>query len=389
MPVKPSYLDVEILKQVDWESLVNAYKKDSKEIYCLNKSSRVCADAYNLLLYVRAFTRVYVDVFANKYKKEHPDMEFIIAGSTNVTSDYDVTVVGPRSYHFVKEIMHGFYKEFHKQLPLVADTNLYIAPAFLYNSKYSRNYPSWLKRTCISDKAESVTQQTSTCFPLPASPIAIAQDRAVVRKKWNMIREHQTPLSSSQIMERYNKLISIGRKLDKFFYTSHKHSTKSKSSASTSALTEQEFWKLITSANQTSMESYHAISTVIIIVAEIQMKKDIKDLRPEHYMIAAMENYVDLLIHMGPSPSTSSPMMYVKTSKYVYRIIYCLERARTLSTSPTNPQAMFSQSQTSFVDYIVSQRGNPEFKPSHAHTNKMKKIHSTLSSYFEPKFNKL
>lgn len=382
MPVKPSHLDVEILKQVDWESLVSAYKKNSKEIYCLSKSSKVCADAYNLLLYVRAFTRVYVDVFANKYKQDHPDMEFIIAGSTNVTSDYDVTVVGPRSYHFVKEIMHGFYKEFHKQLPLVADTNLYIAPAFLYNSKYSRNYPSWFKHTCISEKEESTTKQTSTCFPLPVSPVALAQDRAVVHKKWKMIREHQTPLSSTQIMERYNKLISMGKKLDKFFYTTHKHSNKKKTS--TSPMTEEEFWRLITSANQTSMESYHALSTIIVVVAEIQMKKDIKELRAEHYMIAAMENYVDLNIHMGPD-SVHSPLMYVKTSKYVYRIIYCLEKARMLSTEPSNPQSLFSQGQTSFVDYIVTQRGNVEFKLSPTHVNKMKKIHSTLSSYFEPK----
>ena len=62
------------------------------------------------------------------------DNEYFAAGSTNITSDYDLAITGPNA----NEIMWGMFKKFLKQygeaLPYAFDTNLYSSPLYIHTT---------------------------------------------------------------------------------------------------------------------------------------------------------------------------------------------------------------------------------------------------------------
>ena len=62
------------------------------------------------------------------------DNEYFAAGSTNITSDYDLAITGPDA----NEIMWGMFKKFLKQygeaLPYAFDTNLYSSPLYIHTT---------------------------------------------------------------------------------------------------------------------------------------------------------------------------------------------------------------------------------------------------------------
>ena len=85
----------------------------------------------NHLLYIRALSRVLVDVETydwNRHKPPALQIELVVAGTNNITSDYDVTMVGPQASVLSTTIMAKFHAETGKDLAVYADTNLYCLP---------------------------------------------------------------------------------------------------------------------------------------------------------------------------------------------------------------------------------------------------------------------
>jgi hypothetical protein len=67
-----------------------------------------------------------------KVSSDNPNIEniekkhfFVAAGSTNVTSDYDVTISGPYCSQIIKHMFEIYRKQFDTVLPIGFDTNLY------------------------------------------------------------------------------------------------------------------------------------------------------------------------------------------------------------------------------------------------------------------------
>ena len=56
---------------------------------------------------------------------------FIEAGSTNVTSDYDITISGPYCSQVIKHMFEIYYNQFQTVLPVGFDSNLYPGTASL------------------------------------------------------------------------------------------------------------------------------------------------------------------------------------------------------------------------------------------------------------------
>lgn len=122
--VNPSNLDEFILKNVNWEQLTEIHNenKEAKTISIENVELNV----KNLLLYIRSYSRVLIDYFTALRKKETDPFYMVIAGSTNITSDYDVTFIGKGSSLVCEQIIMSFYNSMGKNLADVADSNIYI-----------------------------------------------------------------------------------------------------------------------------------------------------------------------------------------------------------------------------------------------------------------------
>ena len=95
----------------------------------------------NHLIYIRALSRVFVDLETWAWNKKNPDSRIYImaAGSTNITSDYDVTMAGPRASELAAHINGKFFRDTGHSLSTYADTNLYFNPwVLITNNNFHR-----------------------------------------------------------------------------------------------------------------------------------------------------------------------------------------------------------------------------------------------------------
>jgi len=69
----------------------------------------------------------------------------IIAGSTNITSDYDITINGTHSSSIVENMFQTFYNIFNVTLPFAFDSNLYISSASIPSAIGTRIRPDGQK----------------------------------------------------------------------------------------------------------------------------------------------------------------------------------------------------------------------------------------------------
>ena len=82
----------------------------------------------SLLKSLGSFRKYAIEFLFQIAKKEIPDSDkhfYTAAGSTNVTSDYDLTVSGPYSCLLIEKMFNKFYELFGVVLSIAFDTNLY------------------------------------------------------------------------------------------------------------------------------------------------------------------------------------------------------------------------------------------------------------------------
>jgi hypothetical protein len=120
-------LSQEILKDsAGWEQNRNKYRADPASSMPKSGISRE-----NYMLYVRAMSRVLVDVMTltwNKDLSEEKQVTLLAAGATNITSDYDVSFAGWNASKLAAEIETAFQSQTCYELAAYADTNLYVLP---------------------------------------------------------------------------------------------------------------------------------------------------------------------------------------------------------------------------------------------------------------------
>lgn len=299
-----------------WEDFVNYHNssKTSKEI----DVNGVPLDVKEILNFIRAISRVLIHYHINKYKKEHnPSLRVIVAGSTNITSDYDITCVGKGSTNVCENIITDFRSSTGFNLADIADSNVYIAPAFVIQDNI---YPKWLSFVNVGD---------DIAFPLPNSKIAIEEEILSVLKR-------EVTKEDRDISERYREMIIKGKELESsYYYPDDKKSNDD----------ERHFWKLLHNINFDAIEAYITLSTILSVVVDIQMGKTI-NLEPINYKISAFENIINFKEHSHGN--LLDPSVLLKTSKYVYRIVHCLNKAGVSNDIDLDN-----------LKYIVSERSNP------------------------------
>ncbi|WKK24213.1 hypothetical protein QZH56_00520 [Streptomyces olivoreticuli] len=92
---------------------------------------------------IGAYRKALVDSILHRLRAQHKNLEFMAVGSTNPTSDYDITIGGAGDTDAMKEFHTIFRSNFPAESGLVFDTNLYVAnylPAREYFTASSLQY---------------------------------------------------------------------------------------------------------------------------------------------------------------------------------------------------------------------------------------------------------
>ena len=123
-----------------WEGLSDGYKKSGKEIEpesVADFDNKSKLDKSIILKILGALREYIVDrIFKKAQGKDNEgNNEYFAAGSTNLTSDYDLAVSGPQANEIIWDMFKMFLKHYQQALPRAFDTNLYSSPLYIHTTK--------------------------------------------------------------------------------------------------------------------------------------------------------------------------------------------------------------------------------------------------------------
>ena len=289
-----------------------------------------------ILSYLRSMSKLIIHSSLELYKKrnkiENSDLIITSTGSDNPTSDYDFSVFGRGSAELIKLIYDSFKETFpSKIIPLSYDSNGYPGPMFLLypvGHRFYKPLPEWIKYYIIQSFGDN-----KQCIPLPISDDAIRKESKAVLDKLSTTKRNVKLISNEhdehdveEYDDKYKKLVESASIIETFLYPSSDEEQIIK--------TEEDYWDYLIKVSQNSIESYHTVSCMITVVIILQMKQiGIRDkISRNNWLIAALENISDLIEHEGIIVDEYGNYMIsddnthiIHTSKYVYRILKCLE----------------------------------------------------------------
>ena len=257
-------------------------------------------------------------------------VRFSALGSTNPTSDYDMTLCGPGAPCIVRHLTQTFEKFTSETMSFAFDSNFYIGPDILTRRYQTKKYADRKIRLWFPDGER---EEYNVAVPVPEGDV-VAREREYILKKLT-----PTHVDDKEgIVGRYMELVKYGKKLDKFAYWN----------ADPVALTKREFFDLLFDMKLVSMEAYHGISTVLVVVYGMQGKvpkmSELRDVLSEgSFENACLENALDFTNHwndyaQGSHDAATDQMMFVKLSKYILRVLTCVEELQK-KTSDNNKRA--------------------------------------------------
>jgi hypothetical protein len=337
--------------EIIWDDLVSKYKKNSKERILIGDTLQTTNE--RLLEFIGAYRKMIIDylftyklnevsneeatrkppqysTFLNgKRLKDAIDMKSL--GSNTITSDYDITLVGPAIPYIISHIVSQITILLDKPSATLFDTNLYGDHAFRMTKSYESLIQNRIKGLSFYAPFGK-TDEFYTIVPIPNTIILLDKEWKIVNEK---LHKKQESLSPEFIIKQYDKIVEDGMILDTIFYKNDEFLPK-KGDDNYKYLQIEHFWDLITGICRNSIESYHTISTILVVVYGIQANK-IKELLgvldARSFLIACIENIADLKHHWNDSDKTD--VVAVKVSKYLQRILFCIYHYQTMTTTQT------------------------------------------------------
>ncbi|RZD42753.1 MAG: hypothetical protein CXT73_02340 [Methanobacteriota archaeon] len=298
--------------------------------------------------------------------------EYFAAGSTNITSDYDVSVSGPDGNEIMWLMFKKFVKKFGSSLPYSFDSNLYSGPLYIHTSengtKISVKPPGLLfprldygsrNFTLVPNNIDDVNEELSwACIKLLSIFETHIKDKhqslenILIRSR--TYKDHLM-LECSNAENKYAELVDFlksqsfnddTKKIIKNYYLQYMSQKvcqnfvyygKSKFSPKDTIgdKEQQNFFYYSNKANYYASEAYYTSSAVNTIVVENQLGHDLElksrspDIRKKIYLTAAIENLGDMYNHMLHEKGNTKRTI-VKYSKYLYRIYYALGKSGNL-----------------------------------------------------------
>jgi hypothetical protein len=304
--------------------------------------------------------------------------EMKVSGSSNLTSDYDITVMGPIPSIFIWHIYSSFIQKFNSVLPLSFDSNLYpgtstfnnvkglfndihIKPEiklinlgnrdnFIIHINYQRRNINvihnllWafcklsksIESTAYSGIIKKLIEQgaliNTKCNKIFCNNYIPPQIKSLLSKK--LLADEK----AVNITKNYYYQCKLGEPLDLLYRKGSKFNVNElKIRNIISITTLAPYINSISGYSSLiswlSSEAYFSAFSVYAIVVSLQMGYHAEDFPAYVWIIAAIENLADLLMHMKhelhkliDTSEKTIKQTYIKYSKYMYRIVYCLNK---------------------------------------------------------------
>lgn len=333
-----------------WISISKSYLDIAKE-----KSFTSIND--KLLQFLGSLRIYYVDLVFNCYNKNN-SCEYISFGSNELTSDYDLTIIGKDAPELTWKIFKFFLDKHNNTLPYVFDTNLYcngyVSNKDLVNSKYIQK---------VDDKISIIRPQTKEEYKISLNfALLKLLDKNILDSKYlqeskKIKNELDTIFKNTKIsgVTKYNKYIQdetkkyylasqYCKKVFKVLYFDKINNSHSERSLQEINFNYSSIIENLCKSCYFSIESYYTPCTTSVIILELQAGKKCF-LTKKDYIISAIENLGDYYIHT----KDNNLQTLMKTSKYLYRIYYSLYKA----TDKNEYNNLFEQ----YKNFIIPLRG--------------------------------
>jgi hypothetical protein len=308
------------------------------KLYYKNKTAKTKKLKYDLTDNdLKLFDQVRIYVIQNKFDcvPKHKQTIYKSFGSTNITSDYDIQIIGYDAYKVLNKLFTDFYLKYKNTLQYAFDTNLYCDGLYLYDNnirkkkykeicKFDNNYfyllpytqydkqhciiMAFVKLLCIKNiKNINELNTNINKYLLLAQKYKDKYD--------NKLKKNIIPFNYNKKHEQTIKMIRCMVNCSKKIYD---------------ILYNKKNGDIIKEACKTlyyAIDAYKTPSTIAVIVYSLQADKKLK-LSKEDYLCALIENIGDLNNHIKHEKKVSTindkKILLVKYSKYIYRMYYCM-----------------------------------------------------------------
>ena len=310
------------------------------------------------------------------------DNEYFAAGSNNITSDYDVSIVGPDANDIMWKMFTVFLDKYKKELPHAFDSNLYSSPLYIYKNKDGETFDrgnirkigddfpavkyGYRNLTLVPKNIEDLKEELtwagvkllkpqnlesgkrfvliehidnkykylhtlvsifSKLYKVKMDDICMhsINDNNNIELKRMLDSNSNWSIETRSIVRNYYLQYQAQKVCSDFVYENKPLNTYIK--------IVDDFKKNIffysNVANYFSSEAYYTSSAVNTIVVEKQLKKKLsKEGRSEEivkgiYLSSAIENFGDMINHMKHEKGDLKKSI-IKYSKYLYRIYFSL-----------------------------------------------------------------
>lgn len=360
--------DIQQYMRYGWEFLKHTYElqdKIAKEGTLPDEPDKLTDASQNALELLGAVRKYMVeDAFICESKRLHTDKSkntYMSFGSTAITSDYDITLIGPDSPKILMNMFEGFVHKFGVVFPFAFDTNLYC------NGYYGNVTNNAIRNTpnAIPFKDEEKNdllvfqpiqaEETDLCirYALLQWHIAYVQyNKHVFWKEHDEIHAYM----NDRVKPTYATLQDVYTLLKELLSAHTMYSDKTLEYMTNYALMcgysdelytilynqktiketdKMNIFEHMCNASYFAIESYFTPCTINVVVMEMQAKHFSTENNPLteiNYVCTVIENLGMLLQHFyhARSISEGKPVL-TKLGKYIYRIAYALHALRVES----------------------------------------------------------
>jgi hypothetical protein len=288
------------------------------------------------------------------------DHEYVAFGSTNITSDYDLSIMGPKSNDIMWNMFKQFLNHYGHSLPYALDSNMYCGPIYIHTTpnKKKLNINPNLKNirvdfgdrtfTFIPHNDDDLNEQLyMACIKLIPLKHLLPENSKLFdkyittaekyklyfddKKKENQDKQleevskgHNDPLCLELIRDYYLQYLNGS------VCANHIYNNKPLDGVTIDGKEKTNLFFYLGQESYYSSEAYYTSAAVNCVVVEMQRWKNKKSLpwdqdkRPSKikiysYLTAALENLGDLYNHSHHEKGEVKKII-IKYSKYLYRI---------------------------------------------------------------------
>jgi hypothetical protein len=378
-----------------WQVSTCLYKTNAK-----SKAGEVCVDG-DTLAFLGALRKAMVFQLFECGRCGDKDIHMQSFGSDNLTSDFDVTLVGRNACHVMWIIFDAFIHRYKSTLPYSFDTNLYStgtnavgksrpgAPAGLERVPFisREEVPMFALRPeegstgeavsltwAIAKVIEGLSSSGSNVNPdkvFGSENVRKAKQRLTRAQGMRTAASHVTsahymlPEDSCRIITEYALQFHFASLLNDAFYEDADTKAPNMYLEQVAKMVSKERWNeesiidCLCLSMYFSMEAAWTCATINVVVLEMQggrlaMGSGTKN----DYICAMIETYADFVTHAETgNTSAANPANVLKLSKYIYRMLYAAAEATAKTHGGSEGAALIRQEAQLIKAGVVDLRG--------------------------------